>query len=86
MRACSVTSRPSASGRGIDGSAAIASAQARKTILAASGSQWMFHSVVGRRVAGHAERAAHQHVALEQARAVRLAQDREGEVRQRARA
>ena len=25
----------------------MASAQARKTILAASGSQWMFHSVVG---------------------------------------
>ena len=47
MRACSVTSRPSASGRGIDGSAAIASAHARNTIFAASGSQWMFHSVVG---------------------------------------
>ena len=47
IRACSVTSSPSASGRGIDGSAARASAHARKTIFAASGSQWMFHSVVG---------------------------------------
>ena len=39
--ACSVTSRPSPSGR------IGASAKAWKTCWAASGSQWMFHSVVG---------------------------------------
>ena len=47
IRARSVTSRPSASGAGSPGRARIASAQAANTILAASGSQWTFHSVVG---------------------------------------
>ena len=45
----------------------------RTTILAASGSQWMFHSVVGRRVAGDPVGAAHEHPATEQPRQVRLA-------------
>ena len=45
--ACSVTSRPSATGRGIDGSASRAAVQALNTTFAASGSTLMFHSVVG---------------------------------------
>ena len=42
--AFSVTSSPSASGRGTPSPAAD---QASKLRFAASGSQWMFHSVVG---------------------------------------
>ena len=45
--AFSVTSRPSAIGRVIEGSASWAAVQALKTIFAASGSTLMFHSVVG---------------------------------------
>ena len=47
IRARSVTSRPKTSGRGVAGSTLDGGAQAANTRLAASGSQWTFHSVVG---------------------------------------
>jgi hypothetical protein len=68
--AFSVTSSPSAIGR--------AGQAASKAIFAASGSQWMFHSVVGRGVAGDAIRAAHDHPASQQPREVRFALERRG--------
>ena len=46
-RARSVTSRPISKARGTCGSASTAACHPARAILAASGSQWMFHSVVG---------------------------------------
>ncbi len=74
----SVTSSPNATGR------SSAPAQAVKQTFAASGSQWMFHSVRRRGVARAPVAAAHQHPATEQSRQLGLAQHGDGQVGHRA--
>ena len=84
IRACSVTSRPSASGRGIVGIGLARRGPGAEDDLRRLGVA--VDVPLGRRgrVARDAERPAHQRVALEQAGERRLAQDREGEIRERA--
>ena len=83
MRACSVTSSPSASGRGIDGSAGDRGGPGAEDDLRRVRVAVDVPLGGRRRVAGHAEGAAHEHAAPEQAGAGRLAQHGDGEVRER---